>query len=36
VFLEWKRVWQFHEREGVESAVVDQAVLDAGARIPLR
>jgi hypothetical protein len=36
VFLEWKRVWQFHEREGVESAVVDHSLLDAGARIPLR
>jgi hypothetical protein len=35
-FLEWKRLWSFHEREGVESATSRHSRIELGARIPLR
>ena len=35
-FVEWKRVWGFHEREGIESAMADHTRIEVGARLPIR
>jgi hypothetical protein len=34
-FIEWKRLWVFHEREGVDSGTTNHSRIELGARVPV-